>query len=180
MDRFLDRPRVADLIFRLYDRPVHPELFDARAVRHVRRDDYALTVRLTPTGHVLEWHRADAHLVEVTATAEQDLPAGGRLSHRFVGERRGRVRVGVGVRYEMGLQAEVLPPEVFLHVHDELAAEGARRGLLFHLPPRHRLGLTPLGLVTVDPLPSGLAVATFHTFPDEFAVVKTQSLIEPS
>ena len=26
--------------------------------------------------------------------------------------------------------------------------------------------------------PTGLAVATFHTFPDEFAVLKTQSLIE--
>jgi hypothetical protein len=25
-----------------------------------------------------------------------------------------------------------------------------------------------------------LAVATFHTFPDEYALVKTQSLIEPT
>src|SRR5207248_7781996 len=122
----------------------------------------------------------DVHLVEVTAAAGQELPGGGRLTHRFVGERRGRLRVGGGVRYEMGLQAEVLPPEVFLHVHDELAAEGAKRGVVYHLPPRHRLGLTPLGLVTVDALPTGLAVATFHTFPDEFAVVKTQSLIEPA
>src|SRR5579883_804544 len=170
MDRFLVRPRIADLIFRLYDRPLHPELFDAIAVRRVCRNDYTLTLRLTPTGHVLEWHTADAHLVEVTATAGQELPAGGRLSHRFAGERRGRVRVGggAGVRYEMGLQAEVLPPEIFLHVHDELAAEGAKRGMVFHFTPRHRLGLAPLGLVTVDALPSGLSVATFHTFPDEF------------
>jgi hypothetical protein len=180
MDRFLIRPRVADLILRLYDRPLHPELFDALAVRHVRRNDYSLTIRLTPTGHVLEWHRGEVHLVEVTATAEQDLPTGGRLTRRFVGERRGRLRVGNGVRYEMELQTELLPPEVYLHVHDELAAEGAKRGMLFHFRPRHRLGLTPLGLVTVDALPTGLAVATFHTFPDEYAVVKTQSLIEPT
>lgn len=181
MDRFLVRPRVADLIFRLYDRPLHPELFDALAVRHVRRTDYTLTLRLTPTGHVLEWHAGDAHVVEVTAAAGQDLPEGGRLTHRFTGERRGRVRLGGGggVRYEMSLHAEVLPPDVFLHVHDELAAEGAKRGMVYYFTPRHRLGLTPLGLVTVDPLPTGLAVATFHTFPDEFAVVKTQSLIEP-
>jgi hypothetical protein len=68
---------------------------------------------------------------------------------------------------------------VFLHVHEELAADGARRGLLFHFRPQHRLGLTPLGFVTVDAIPTGLSIAAFHTFPDEFAVVKTQSLIEP-
>jgi hypothetical protein len=179
MERVLLRPKIADLIFRVYDRPLHPEFFDAIAVRQVRRNDYTLTLRLTQTGHVLEWHRGDAHLVEVTAAADQELPGGGRLTHKFVGERRGRVRVG-GVRYETSLQAEVLPPEVFLHFHDELAAEGVKRGMVYHFTPRHRLGLAPLGLVTVDALPSGLSIATFHTFPDELAVVKTLSLIEPT
>ena len=104
--------------------------------------------------------------------------SGRRLAYRFEAERRGRCDVA-DVRYQVGLQVEVLPPEVFLHVHEELAADGARRGLLFHFRPHHRLGLTPLGFVTAELLPTGLAVAAFHTFPDEFAIVKTQSLIEP-
>jgi hypothetical protein len=179
MNEPVTRPRVADLIFRLYDRPVHPELFDTLAARRVSWDGYGLAVRITPTGHVLEWRRGDASLTEVTTTADHPLPAAGRrLAYRFEAERRGRCDVA-GVRYQVGLQVEVLPPEVFLHVHEELAADGARRGLLFHFRPHHRLGLTPLGFVTAEVIPTGLAVAAFHTFPDEFAVVKTQSLIEP-
>ena len=52
------RPRVADLVFRLYSRPLHPELFDVLAVRTVERDGYTLSVRLTRTGHLLAWSRA--------------------------------------------------------------------------------------------------------------------------
>jgi hypothetical protein len=38
--------------------------------------------------------------------------------------------------------------------------------------------LNPISLVTVDAVRGGVAVQAFHTFPDECAVVKTQSLIE--
>lgn len=174
----LDRPKVEELVFRLYDRPVHPELFEPVAVRTIERGGATLVARLTATGHVLEWHRGDAHLVELTASGRQELPDGHRLTHPFLGERRGRCDL-IGVRYQVSLHAEVLPPEVFLHVHDELAADGAKRGLLFHFAPHRRLALTPLGFIAVESLPTGLAVATYHTFPAECAVVKTQSLIEP-
>lgn len=173
------RPRVADLIFRLYDRSIHPELFDTLACRRVRRDGWVLTARVTPMGHVLEWVGTSGRLTEVTTAAGLDLPERGcRLRLRFDGERRGRYDVAADVRYQVEVQAEVLPPEVFVQVHEELAADGARRGLLFHFRPQHRLGLTPLGLVSVEAVPSGLAIAAFHTFPEEFTVVKTQSLIE--
>jgi Protein of unknown function DUF2617 len=175
----LTRPRVADLVFRLYDRPVHPELYESVAERRVRILDVTLTVRLTATGHVLEWSRPDACLVELTAVAAQELPAGGKFSHPFQGTRRARCKLP-GVRYEMSSHAEVLPAHIYSHVHDELAADGAKHGVLAHLRPRHRFGLAPLGLVRVEPVPDGLCVSTFHTFPDELAVVKTQSLIEPA
>ena len=42
----------------------------------------------------------------------------------------------------------------------------------------NRLALSPLGLVTVEARAGCLFIGTFHTFPDEHTVVKTQSLIE--
>ena len=33
--RFYVRPRVAELVFQLYGKPLHPELFDILAVRQV-------------------------------------------------------------------------------------------------------------------------------------------------
>ena len=49
------RPRVSDLVFQLYGRPLHPELFDILAVRKIQRADYELIVRITRTGHVISW-----------------------------------------------------------------------------------------------------------------------------
>jgi len=175
----LVRPRVAELVFRLYNRPLHPELFDVLACRTVERDGYTLSVRLTRTGHLLGWTDGRVHLVELTATADMELPeAGRRLGHRFDGGRSGRSEFAGGVRYQISSQVEVLPPEQFLHVHEELAADGARKGLVFHCKTGNRLGLSPLGVVIVQAVPSGLSASAFHTFPDELAVIKTQSLIE--
>jgi hypothetical protein len=173
------RPRVADLVFQLYGRPLHPELFDILAVRKVQREDYELTVRITRTGHVISWENADVYLSEVTAAADQELPEGRRLlSHRVRGEHADGLACAHGVHYQVCFQLESLAPEIFLHVHDEILADGGKRGLLFNFQPNHRLSLAPLGFVSVEARPRCLILTTFHTFPDEFAVLKTQTLIE--
>jgi hypothetical protein len=64
------RPPVCDLVFQLYGRPLHPELFDILAMRTIHRDDYKLTVRVTRTGHVITWENADVCLTEVAAAAD--------------------------------------------------------------------------------------------------------------
>lgn len=174
----LVRPRVADVVFRLYDRPLHPELFEVVAAKMVVRDGYQLSVRLTRTGHTLAFSSAGVHLEEVIATADQELPeAGVRLAHCFDSRRRGRCELP-GVKYQMESQVEVLEPEQFAHLHAELAADGERKGLVYHCKQGNRIGLSPLGVVIVEALPSALSVTAFHTFPDEFAVLKMQSLIE--
>jgi hypothetical protein len=173
------RPPVAELVFRVFDRPLHPELFDPLAARCVCRDGYRLSVVITRAGHTLAWSCGPACVVEATATADQELPAAGRrLGHRFGGERTGRCEVAPGVLYQVSSQLEVLAPEQFVHVHEELLADGLRKGLVSHFRPHNRLGLSPLGVVIVEALPRCLSVSAFHTFPAEFAVVRTQSLIE--
>jgi len=173
------RPRVAELVFRLYDRPLHPELFEGLATRRVERAGYRVAVHVTRTGHVLEWSSGPVGLTELTAAAGHDLPVKGqRLAHKMGGGRSGRCDLDGGVRYRVGSQVEVLPPEQFRQFHEELCADGARKGLLYHFPPDARSALPPLGVVVVEELAGGLSVAAFHTFPAELAVVKTQSLIE--
>jgi hypothetical protein len=180
MSQPIVRPRVSELTFHVYNRPLHPELFETLAIRRLRRKDVTLTVRLMSTGHVLEWCQGGTILTEVMVTPDAPLPEVGRLfSHPFSTDQRGKWS-GSGLRYEFATSSEILPPDVYLRVHDELAADGARRGVLVHFRPQHRLGLTPLGVVTVEPVPLGASIAAFHTFPDEFTVVKTQSLIERS
>lgn len=173
----LERPKIEAMAFRLYDRPIHPELFVSVAERTVRHGDTTLIARITPTGHVLEWHRKSEHFVEVTTTNDHELPDGQRIALPFQGERRGHCTQGQ-LRYQMSLQAEILPAEVFLHIHDELISDGASRGLLFHFAPHNRFALVPIGLIVLDPVPHGMSLSTFHTFPAECAILKTQSLFE--
>ena len=169
------RPRVSDLVFQLYGRPLHPEFFEILAARKIQREDYELTVRITRTGHVITWENRDVVLTEVAAAADQPLPEKRRLlSYRLRGEHCGSLLCAHGINYQMSFQVEVLPQEVFLHVHDEILADG-KRGLLYNFQPNHRLSLAPLGFVTAEGKAGCLIVTTFHTFPDDHAVVKTQS-----
>jgi hypothetical protein len=169
---------VADLVFQLYGRPLHPELFDILAVRQVRREDYEVTVRITRTGHVISWNSPNVHLTEVAA-GDQPLPENGRLlQYRLKGEHSHTVVCSHGITYQTSFQVEVLPQEIFLHVHDEIVADGGKRGLLHNFEPHHRLALAPLGYVSVEARAGCLFLSSFHTFPGEHTVIKTQSLIE--
>jgi hypothetical protein len=173
------RPRVSELVMHLYGRPLHPELFDILAERRVQREDDTLTVRITRTGHVISWENADVFLTEVTATTDQELPQKRRLfASRMRGEQTRTFPCAHGITYQTSFQIEVLPPEIFLHVHDEIIADGGKRGLLHHFHPHQRLAVSPLGYIAVEGRADCLFLTSFHTFPDEYTVVKTQSLIE--
>ena len=179
MNTPLERPSVKEMIFCLYARPLHPELFDVLACRRVSRDAWTLTACITPSGHVLTWSNGKVCLAETVVSAEHLLPQTGNLiRHRFEGERRGSIAPIAGVSYQMSSQIEILPPEIFRHVHEEILTDGLKRGLLHRHSPHHRLSLTPLGFITVESWKHTLSINTFHTFPNDCAVVKTQSLIE--
>ena len=174
-----DRPRVSDLVFQLYGRPLHPELFDILAVRRYERADYDLRVWITRTGHVLTWENPDVYLTEVAAAGDEPLPERRRLRHwRLRGERSDTLACAHRIHYQTSFQVEVLPSEIFLHVHDEILADGSKRGLLHNFQPHHRLALAPLGFIAAEARAGCLFLSTFHTFPDEHTVVKSQSLIE--
>lgn len=179
MNTSIDRPSVKEMMFCLYARPLHPELFEVLASRRVERDGWTLSACITPAGHVLTWGNGDVYFTETVVSSENELPSKGKLiRHRFEGERRGTVQPIAGISYQMISQIEVLPPEIFLHIHEDILADGLKRGLLHRHCPHNRLALSPLGFITVESWNHTLSVNTFHTFPYDCAVVKTQSLIE--
>ena len=173
------RPPVSDLVFQLYGRPLHPELFEIGASRKITRGEFGLEVLITRTGHVITWHNAAVLLTEVTASADQDLPQRRRLlNHRFHFEQSTALECAHGMRYQASFQVETLSAEQFAHVHDEILADGAKRGFLHHFPAEYRLVREPLGYVNAEFRPGCLFLSSFHTFPGELTVIKTQSLVE--
>ena len=65
MNAHMIRPKVAELAFQVYGRPLHPELFDVVAFRRVEHEGASIHVRITRAGHVISWENADVLVTEV-------------------------------------------------------------------------------------------------------------------
>ena len=173
------RPKVAELVFQLYGRVLHPELFEIHASRRIDRGEYSVVVAITHAGHLVTWRKGGLTLTEVAAGAGQPLPQKRRLlSHRINGERSDRMECRGGVCYQMSFQLERVAPEVFWSFQGELAAEGRKHGLLHHFSSSGRLATGALSWIDVETRGKSLSLQAFHTFPDDHAIVKSQSLFE--
>lgn len=173
------RPKVTDLVFQLFGRGLHPELFEVHATRAIDRGGYSATISITTAGHVIAWRKEGLTLTEVAAAANHPLPQKRRLlAHRLAGERSDRVECRGGVAYQTCFQAETVSPDVFWAFQQELAAEGVKHGLLHRFQSGGRMASGALSLITLETRATSLLVQSFHTFPDDHAIVKTQSLFE--
>lgn len=175
------RPRAAELVFQLYGRALHPELFEVCASRGIERGGWSATVTITGLGHVVTWRRDALTLTEVTTAADAPLPVKRRLlSHRIGGERSERLECRDGISYQTCFQLETVAADAFWGFQQELVAAGSRQGLLHRFESPGRMALGAISLVTLETRASGLLVQCFHTFPDDLSIVKTQSLFECS
>lgn len=173
------RPDVQDLSFQVYDRPLHPEFFQSLLTESFRREGWQVRVHLTPAGHLWEWRMGKLCLVETLADQTRPLPDQRQLfAHRVAGERTESFSPTSQVSYQTCFQLEVLPEEYFFHFHDELESDAAKTGLLHRLRPHDRLGLSPVSYLDIQARPRSLILHVYHTYPEEYAVVKSQTLIE--
>jgi len=173
------RPKVAEMTFQLYGRPLHPELFVVHQSRLIERADYSAKIDITSAGHVVAWRYGGLTLTEVAASAQHPLPKMRRLlAYNLRDHRSDRVDCRGGVRYQMSFDLEPTEPEVFWTLQEALAAEGQRQGMLHRFDSSGRMTLGALSYIHVEARRRSLLVQAFHTFPDDYAVVKSQSLFQ--
>ncbi len=173
------RPKVAELAFQLYGRSLHPELFEIHKSRTIERGGYEAKVDITSAGHVVTWRYEGLTLTEVACSAQHPLPQRRRiLSYRLKGERSDRIECRGGVTYQMSFQLEPVEPEIFWMFQQELAHDGDRQGLLHTFDASGRMALGALSYINLETRNRSVLVQAFHTFPDDYAIVKSQSLFE--
>jgi len=172
--------KVDSLRFFLFDRPLHPELFDIYSDHHVVRNHYEAQIWVTGCTHVVGFYRNGSAVVEVVADASSELPRRGRqLELAFRGERDHERRRAGGISYMMNFQVETMSPKVFTQTHHDLARAGADRGLFVPFPMwMRRSPLTPFSFIDYRAKADELHVFTFHAFPDDLTLIKTQSIFE--
>ena len=173
------RPKVAELVFQVYGRPLHPELFEVHRCRTIKRGDYEAKIDITSAGHVVTWRYGGLTLTEVAASAQHPLPERRRLlSYRLKGQRSDAVECRGGVCYQVSFQLEPVEPEVFWTFQQELVDDGSKEGMLHRFDSSGRMALGALSYINVQSRDRKLLIQAFHTFPDDYAIVKTQSMFE--
>lgn len=80
--------------------------------------------------------------------------------------------------YETCFQLETVPSELFWSFQEEILIAGERRGLLHRFESAGRLANGAVSWIDLETRPRGLLVQAYHTFPDDLAIVKSQSLFE--
>lgn len=173
------RPDVGTLAMRLFARPLHPELFDSPLGVRLRAGDVTLEIRLCPSGHTWLWKQDGALLTEVIADRDLALPtAQVLLEQRIRGCRTRSITLTPNLRYDVGCQVEVLDPEIFEKLQDELREDATKAELAHEYVSPNRFTAGALSIVRTELTRHSTLIHAFHTFPEHTAIVKTQSLIE--
>jgi hypothetical protein len=173
------RPKVSELLFLLYSRPLHPELFDVMRQQHVQRDDYQASICITDTCHLIQWQHDKMCLTELVTTLDSPLPQKRRLlACRLRGERTDKIQCAPAVVYQTSVTVERLKPDVYTRMHEEVETDARHRGIFHNFRPHHRLALSPISHIAIEARAASLLVQAFHTFPDDCTIIKSQSLFE--
>ena len=100
------------------------------------------------------------------------------MSYKLKGERSDRLECRGGVTYQVSFQLEPVSPEVFWMFQQELTADGEHKGLLQRFEPSGRMAMGALSYINVETRSRSMLIQAFHTFPDDFAIVKSQSMFK--
>ena len=172
------RPNVSDMVLRVFERSVHPELFDTVSETHVKIGSGVATLRLGRHGHLLEYRTEHSTLTEIATSRFAPLPSQFCVvDRRLIGYRTHTVE-SPGVRYHCSYQLESAPADIYLTLHRELETDARTSTLAVALPGSSTSSPDCLSLLKCDLLPGGLVVHAFHTFPDDGAVLRIQTLFE--
>lgn len=174
----LVRPDVADMVLRVFERSVHPELIETLRAIRIQVGPFEATLRLSRHGHSLEFRGKNYTVTEVATSRNNPLPIQHcMVDRRLIGYRTHMID-GHGVRYHCSYQLEAVPAEIYLQIHREMEMDARKSTLAIALPGSSTASPLCLSFLRSDLLPEGLVVHSYHTFPDNGAILRIQTLFE--
>jgi hypothetical protein len=173
------RARVSEVTFQVFNCTLHPDWFSTRAFRRVEQLGWEADLRIIEGGHAVVFRSGMIRLTEVLCGPETTLPGNGLLFHSHLRRERSTIlRPGGAIEYQSCLEVEHVDLEIFSHLCEEIKLDGSRDRLFHGFPSSNRLSPEPMSHVLIGARVNDLSVQSFHTFPDERAIVRTQSLFE--
>jgi hypothetical protein len=173
------RSRVVDTTFQVFNRAIHPDWLAVRKHQRITRGGWEADVRIVEGGHAVIFRSGATRVSETLTGPETALPDLGVLFHSTIRHERSTcLRPGGSLQYQTCFEVERVDPEVFAHLSAEMTLDAAPGRLFHRFTPASRMAPAPITHIRIDPRAQGLSVYAFHTFPDELAIIRTQSLFE--
>lgn len=175
------RPKVAELAFHVFSRSLHPELYTVHKTRRIERTEYQARIDITNCGHVITWQACAPEfggvtVCEVATSAHQPLPKRRcLLSSALKGSRTEKAKCHGGIEYRTHFQLEPVEPDMFFMVHQQLGQQQTE-GLLHRFDTSGRMALGAISYISIETRQRSMLVQAIHTFPDDYAIVKVESL----
>ncbi len=171
------RPKISEFAFRVFGRSLHPELFDIYTTRTITRDRYELRVDITSAGHVLTWKGNQILLSEVACSHHQPLPQNRQLiEHSIQGPCAQQLNVSESVDYWCNFQLDPADPKTFAMIQKELLKSTPCEGLIFQFQASGRMAFGAISYVNIQSRQNTVHIRAFHTFPDAYIVMKSESM----
>jgi len=170
---------VEELTFSLFQRPLHPELFQLYAKRQLKTRKYEADIWITGCTHVISVFAKDACLSEVVSTPGQMLPQRGLIERfKFQGPRSHKCTLSKGVSYMTDFQIEKMSPNLYRQSHTDLEHFARNRGIFVKFTSMETGGLQPFCYIDFEVRQHELQIHTFAAYPDQVTMIKTQSLFD--
>lgn len=170
------RPKIADLNFVLFGRPIHPELFNACATRTIERENYSLDLTITGDGHFFVFRHGSLVLSEVSAGAQHPLPERRQLfKHAIESPRKDEILFRDQINYQCEFQREKVSPKLVLSIQQQLSSQCETEGLMHRFQSSGRLAFGAVSYVSIQSYRHHVLLRSFHTFPDSCSIIKSES-----
>ena len=96
----------------------------------------------------------------------------------FNGRKHRRLNLFQDWTADLNYELETADPPIFRYLSQELQLKPSPDDLVWQPNSKNRMKQSPIIKFHFEAGPSYLSVQTFHTFPEEFAILRTQSLFE--
>ncbi len=172
------RPKVTEMNFHLFAKPVHPELVEVCGSRLIERDNYRLRMNITTDGHLLTFQHEDLVFCEVAAAASHELPREQKVVSHSVG---GTITNGPSiysdiVGYQSTVSLDSVDPKIFVTIQRQLDKRVETDGLVHRFESNGRLNFGAISYMHAQSFIHHVRVRAFHTFPETCAVLKTDTV----
>jgi len=168
--------KASEQTFTLYARSLHPELFNIYVEREIFRDVYSASFWIIGSSHAVSFRAGERILTEIVADRRIDLPVQYKISTFHFGHNpQKRFRYDDGIAYDAHFDYRSYDRDGFLEKLHDIKHAVLTSGVYHVFDPEANHELPTVTAVGFVPQQRSLNVRTFHTFPEEMAIIETHS-----